>query len=147
MKMLDIINENRKRKLDINHVIKFLKTNKAYEILDNSEANGTTFQSGGCLILADALSLYYDVPLFVVFNTSEKRSEHFVVKVGSMYLDSDGLQSEKEILNKVSEEGFYDIKNLTLLPFHEDMRREGIIRDLFASKLFVATFMKLEKKF
>ena len=123
---------------DVQKVLKILKSNSGYEILDNSVANGTDYQSGACWIMADALSIYYNLPVYVVFNNKENRVEHFVVRAGSQYLDSDGYQSKQELINKTKDDGFYKHNNFDVVEYKEGMNTSNIIRDISTSKKLVA---------
>lgn len=135
---------------DIKSIIDILKTKKAYDILDSSNASHTTFQFGGCWILADALSLYYGLPIYVVFNKNKNSVEHFVVKLNTSFLDSDGIQSAQVVIKKVADDGFYKINDLQILKYDENMDTSGILRDVNASKklvkLFNETDINLSKK-
>ena len=71
-----------------------------YKILDKSKASMTTWQEGGCWILADALSKYFNIPIYVVYNNTLEQVEHFIVFWGKFeYLDSDGFQSSQQLIN------------------------------------------------
>lgn len=136
------VNENKQKIKDVPFLIKLLKSKDAYNILDNSKASDTTFQFGGCLILADALSIYYDLPIYVVYNKKKNIIEHFVVKLNSMFLDSDGIQSKIEIIKKVADDGIYDIMDLDLIEYSKEMDSSDIIKDMEASKKLIELFNK-----
>lgn len=127
---------------DVPFLIKLLKSKKAYDILDNSKAPDTTFQFGGCWILADALSIYYNSPIYVVYNKQKNIIEHFVVKLNSMFLDSDGLQSNDYIINKIADYGGYDIMDLELIEYNKEMNSSDIIKDIETSKKLIELFNK-----
>lgn len=136
------LNKNYQKLKDVPNIIKLLKSKKAYEILDNSNAPDTTFQFGGCWILAEALSVYYDLPIYVVYNKEKNIIEHFVVKLNTMFLDSDGIQSKKQIIQKVAEDGNYDNNDLVIIEYNEKLNSFGIIRDVEASKRLIELFEK-----
>lgn len=145
----DFLNENNKtRKKDITQIMRKLKTKKAFDILDESEAHGSTFQYGGCWILADALSIYYDLPIYIVYNDKYDRIEHFVVQIQNDYIDSDGLQSSYTMLRKLSKEGQlsryewkYDIDDLSIIKY-DNQNHGNIVKDLNVSKKLVEYFDK-----
>jgi hypothetical protein len=121
------------RKKEINVVLNKLKSDEGYNILDASKAANTTFQEGGCWIFAEALSKYYDLPIYVIYNIFKRRVEHFFVKLNNMFLDSDGIQSSVEMLKKISEDGFYNINDLIIVKFNDKLNTSDIIRDNDAS--------------
>ena len=124
--------------MDVKALVKILKSKKAYEILDNSKAPETTWQAGGCWILADALSmLFYGLPIYAVYNSKKGIVEHLFVKVGTMYLDSDGMQSKSEMIKKISEESFQNKDFLEIVKFNKLLNTEGIVKDFDASKKLV----------
>ena len=88
------LNENKAA----SQILKIINSKEAYEILDDSKATGTSFGFGGCWILADALCMYYGLPLYVVYNKNKRVAEHFMVKLNSMFLDSNGHQTDSEII-------------------------------------------------
>jgi hypothetical protein len=138
----DFLNENNSKKKEVNQIIKKLKSKEAFEILDGSKAPDTTFQYGGCWILADALSMYYyDIPVYVIYNKIRNRIEHFFVKINSMYLDSDGIQTEQQMIKKVAIDDNYNIDDLSIIKY-DGQEYDGIIRDLNASKKLVNFFNK-----
>lgn len=67
-----------------------LSTSEAYAILDSSEAAGCTWTSGGCFILARALNLLYDLPIYAIVESDGNIPHHFVVLRDGRYLDYDG---------------------------------------------------------
>lgn len=111
-----------------------IHTKGAYDILD--EVDGNTWQEGGCRILADTINMVMDAPIYVIFNNELNRVDHFVVKLGSQFFDSDGYQSEKELINKNVKEQFYKYSPqvFTLIPYTDDMNSGDIIQDLNVSQ-------------
>lgn len=126
--MLDKVN------LHIKHILKVIKSKQAYQILDDSAASGTSFQAGGCWILADALSMRFNLPLYVVVNTKKNVIEHFMVQYNNVFLDSDGIQSYNAIINKIAKYGFYDTNDLIIIPYDDKLNHHDIVRDTNASK-------------
>lgn len=141
-KFSQFLNESKKETKDIPQIIKLLKTEEAYNILDTSKAPLTTFQFGGCWILADALSAYYDLPIYVVYNKKKDMIEHFVVKLNSMFLDSDGIQSEAKIIKKVADDGMYNTNELEIIKYNKDLNSSAIVKDLNASKKLIDFFIR-----
>jgi len=120
---------------------RIINSNIAYEILDNSKAGSVTWQEGGCWILAEALSKYFNEPMYVVFNITKHRVEHFVVKHDNEYLDSLGMRTENQVIKDVLE--FMSIKHkLMLIKYNSKMNTDGIIRDTETSDLLVELFNK-----
>jgi hypothetical protein len=136
------LNENYKIIKDIPTIIKLLKSKKAFEILDNSNAPGTTFQFGGCWILAEALSSYYNLPIYVIYNKQKNIIEHFITKLNTMFLDSDGIQSNTQIIKKIAEDGNYNISDLYLIKYNEKLNNTYITKDTEASKKLIELFNK-----
>ena len=136
------VNKNKQKVKDVSYLIKLLKTKEAYYILDNSKAPDTTFQFGGCWILADALSLYYNLPIYVVYNKKKNIIEHFIVKLNSMFLDSNGIQSKVQIIEKVADDGEYNIMDLGLVEYNKELDSSDIIKDIDASKKLIELFNK-----
>ncbi len=124
---------------------KRVKSKKWYKILDESKVSGSTFQCGGCWVMADALSMYFEVPLYVVYNETDNRVEHFVVKLNKdCFMDSEGTHSTKEMINKVIEDGFYYNKEIVIKKYNEKLNTEGLVRDLETSKIFYNLLLELD---
>lgn len=140
---IETIFENFKNRKTIKQI---LNSDEAYKILDSSDANNCTFQFGGCWILADALAEYYDSPVFVVYNKTKKIVEHFVIKINNSYVDSDGIQSEMQLINKVSEDGGYNKNELSVTSYNNKMNTEDIVEDKKASKKLAELFKKYTKE-
>ena len=136
------VNDDKQTVKDVSYLIKLLKSKEAYDILDNSKAPDTTFQFGGCWILADALSIYYNLPIYVVYNKKKNIIEHFIVKLNSMFLDSNGIQSKTQIIEKVADDGGYDVMNLDLIEYNKELDSSDIIKDIEASKKLIDLFNK-----
>lgn len=119
-----------------------IKSKEAFDILDKSKAKDTTFQFGGCWILADALSIYYNQPIFVIFNDKLNRVEHFVVQINTSYIDSDGIQSNQELINKVAKDGSYNKNDLSLIPYNPKMNTTNIPTDIATSNKLVELFKR-----
>jgi hypothetical protein len=127
----------------LKNILNKVKSKTGYNILDNSKAPDTTFQFGGCRILADAFSKHFNRPLYVVYNKKENRIEHFVVSIiRDVFLDSDGIQSEEQIIKKIKEDGFYSDGVLEILPFENEMDTGTIIQDLEASEKLIELLKK-----
>lgn len=111
-----------------------IHTKGAYDILD--EVDGNTWQEGGCWILADTINMLMDSPIYVIFNNELNRVDHFVVKMGSQFFDSDGYQSERELIKKNTMEQHYKYSEdvFTLIPYSDDMDTSDIIQNLNISQ-------------
>lgn len=72
---------------------KVLDTEEAYSILDSTEAKGSTWTSGGCGILAEALAIALRAEIYAIFNVEKGVVEHLGVRLNDgKYLDYDGPQ-------------------------------------------------------
>jgi len=72
---------------------KVLDTNEAYEILDSTAAAGSTWTTGGCGILAEALAIVLKAEIYVIFNQDKGIIEHLGVRLkNGKFLDYDGPQ-------------------------------------------------------
>lgn len=114
---------------------RILNSNEAYRILDNSEAEGSTWCAGGCAILAFALNMVYDYPIFIIYDYDWDQIDHFVVKTpNNTYVDCDGEQIDI-VKNFKRKEHFErpDVK-LGLLPYSKTLKNNGIVIDMEASK-------------
>lgn len=116
-------------------VLKKIHNDEAFEILDRSKASGTTWQEGGCWVLADALVHLWGSYLYVVFNKKMNRIEHFIVKNNDEFFDSDGYQDEWDIIEKINDEQFgkYHISVYDVLPYDKSMNTSDIVRDVETS--------------
>lgn len=127
---------------EIKTILRRTKSNKAFEILDSTEANGSDWQEGGCWILADALSEYYGLPLYVVYNKKHNRVDHFMVKIGSEFLDSEGIRSPYKLIEDMTEIYPFSKEDLEILPYDPNMETEDIVRDLEASEKLIELWDK-----
>jgi hypothetical protein len=84
-----------------------------------------------------------DLPVYVVYNKKYGRIEHFVVEVNRNFLDSDGMQSNYSLIDKVAKDGFYNPEDLEVIEYNENLNHATIVRDLDVSKKFVDEFNKL----
>jgi len=112
----------------MNNLKKIVRTDAAFEILDNSNCAGSDWGSGGCAILAQALNKLEGYPIYVIYNTKFKGAEHFGVKTPSgRFLDHDGEHSSEEawldffIENEMPREG-----DLVVIPFGQGVEMDGI---------------------
>ena len=114
-----------------------LDTDAAYEILDSSKANGSTWCAGGCAILAYALQIAYSYEIYVIYNNTDKQVEHFGVKTpNNTFIDCDGEQ--REWLKNFRRKDFYlhPEKKLSVLPLRhpENLNLTDIVIDMTASQ-------------
>lgn len=90
-----------------------LHSNAAYKILGNSVS---TWIEGGCLLLAMALKrVFPQGEILCIYDGEKPDPDHCVLKLGDVYLDGDGVQSETELLNRWKTEEF--LKNPRIGPF------------------------------
>lgn len=118
---------------------KIVHSDAAYEILDNSNAPGSTWTSGGCAILARAINMLEGHPMYIIFNRNYKTPEHFGVKLptGKIF-DADGEHnSEEEWLNFFKDNEIVRQGELIVIPYVEGMNIGDIMFDDNASKNLV----------
>jgi hypothetical protein len=118
-----------------------IDSDAAYEILDNSGADGGTWCSGGCAILAFALNLAYGFPVYVIFDYDYNQIDHFGVKTpNGAYIDCDGLQHDW--LRNFKRKELYQTPNkkIGILPYTKDLRMTDIVIDMEASKKLAQLF-------
>jgi len=118
-----------------------LNSDIAYEILDSTKANGSTWCAGGCAILAFALNINYGFPIYVIYNYNDDQTEHFGVKTkNNTFIDCDGEQ--KEWLRNFRRKDFYlhPDKKLGIIPYTGEVKTSDIIIDMEASKKLAALF-------
>jgi hypothetical protein len=104
----------------------------AYRILDSSPGRGGTWSAGGCRILAEALKDHCGTPVYVVYNETNGKAEHFVVKTKDGFLDSDGIQTGPQLLQRIREEMVKG--RLSIKPFSASIRASSIPRSAKTSK-------------
>lgn len=101
---------------------KILNSREAYLILDNSNAGESTWCAGGCAILAFALNMVYNYPIYIIYDYDKKQIDHFVVKTPrDTFIDCDGEQ--KNIVNNFRKKEHFmnpGVK-LGLLPYDDSM--------------------------
>ena len=118
-----------------------IDSDAAYEILDNTKANGSTWCAGGCAILAYAINIAYGFPIYVIYNYDYKQIEHFGVKLpNGSYVDCDGMQYDW--LRNFKRKEFYmrpKIK-LGILPYDNNLNKSDIIIDINASQKLANLF-------
>jgi hypothetical protein len=88
---------------------RYFRSDRAYELLDSSkETKGTSWQSGGCWPLAEALhSLLPGSELVAV--VSDGVQHHVLVNLHGWYLDADGASSQRALLSRWhKQEGLQD---------------------------------------
>jgi len=118
-----------------------LNTDTAYAILDSTEANGSTWCAGGCAILAYALNIAYDYPIYVIYNYTDNQIEHFGVKTpNNTFIDCDGEQ--REWIRNFQRKEFYTkpTKILKIIQYFKDMKTPDIVIDMEASKKLAVLF-------
>jgi hypothetical protein len=101
-----------------------LETDEAYHILGS-----VTWLSGGCGILAfallDVLNLSEDSLFAIVDKEAPNPNliQHIVVNYNGMYLDGDGLSTERELLNRWETQEL--LKDPQIIPYEE-----GVLEDI-----------------
>jgi hypothetical protein len=86
----------------------FARSKGAYDLLDSTTANGGTWTSGGCWILAEAVHQGFGGELYAILGTSStdknlgavRRPQHIVVKFGDIYIHADGSSRRKTLLKR-----------------------------------------------
>lgn len=88
---------------------KALSSSDAYTILDAGIKGADTWASGGCFLLAKSLlKLYPEAQLMVLMGITkeqdrlhlEPQPQHTLIKLGTKFIDSDGVSSEKSLLQR-----------------------------------------------
>lgn len=120
----------------MNNLKKIVRTDAAFDILDNSSCAGSDWGAGGCAILAQALNKLEGYPMVVIYNTKFKGAEHFGVKTPSgKILDHDGEHPSEDAWlkffkeNEIPREG-----DLVVIPFGQGVEMDGIKFDDKASE-------------
>lgn len=112
---------------------KLLNSQEAYDILDSTAANGSTWTAGGCAILAFALNKAFGYPVYAIFDNDLNHVDHLVVKMpDGKFLDYDGANKNK-LKSFKALEGLQG-RNMSLVPFTSDMETSGIVFDSEASE-------------
>jgi hypothetical protein len=120
-----------------------------YEILDSCEIMGT-FLAGACWIGAEVIARYlnemgHDAQLYAVWDhgrayhdedelSPEPIQQHVVVKVGDQYVDSDGIHTAQQLLNKMIK--YEGLVKPTLAPFNPKTAGEIITSKSAVNKLY-----------
>lgn len=114
---------------------KIVRSNDAFEILDNSNCAGSDWGAGGCAILAQALNKLKGHPLYVIYNNSFESAEHFGVKTPrGTFLDHDGEHySEDDWIRFFIDNEKPRGGELSVVPYDESIDIEGIEFDDKAS--------------
>ncbi len=125
----------------------FFSRPEPYKILDACNINGT-FQAGACWIGAKAIVRYLKdlgvkAELYAIWDrgrsmddeeSPELIQQHVVVKVDNSYLDSDGVHTAQQILNKMIK--WEGLKSPVLSPFDPKMAGEIITNKSAVSRLY-----------
>ena len=110
-----------------------LNTDAAYQTLDSSSAGKSTWCAGGCAILAYALNILYQYPVYVIYDYDNNQIDHFIVKTPSnTFIDCEGEQ-QNILKNYRNREGLRD-KSLKVLRYNENLTNNGIFIDMQASQ-------------
>jgi hypothetical protein len=88
----------------------FCRTDESFALLDRTKGTGGTWTSGGCWILAHAIAKGFNGQVYCVMSrgdtlvegnvTDEARAQHFVAKIGHLYLDADGASMKDTLLRR-----------------------------------------------
>lgn len=127
---------------------KIVRTDAAFEILDNSNCAGTDWGSGGCAILAQALNKLEGYPIVVIYNLDYEGPEHFGVMTPSgTILDHDGEhKGAKAWVNFFIDNEHYRGGALTVEYYTPDMNMNGIKFDSEASDKLAELIRSYNKK-
>lgn len=130
------------------NIKKIVRTDAAFEILDNSNCAGTDWGSGGCAILAQALNKLEGYPIVVIYNLDYEGPEHFGVMTPSgTILDHDGEhKGAKPWLNFFVNNEHPREGALTVKEFTPDMNMNGIKFDSEASDKLAELIRSYNKK-
>ena len=111
-----------------------VNTDAAYEILDSSNCAGSTWTSGGCAILAQALNKVSGYPMYVIYNV-EYGVEHFgVMTPDGSIMDADGEHNNTDAWLKFFKENEHPRRGkLVVIPYESDVNMKGINFDSAAS--------------
>lgn len=129
----EIVREEINEMQNKDNLLDILNSNEAYEILDSSDANNSTWCAGGCAILAFALNILYKYPVYVVYDYENNQIDHFLVKTpNNTYIDCDGEESNK--LEQYKKREGLESKNLKIIRYSNDLRNTAIPIDMEASQ-------------
>lgn len=99
-------------KNNVKSLHKVIRSDDALKIVDET-GYSLDWDEGGCWILADALITYFkdiygfECELYVIYNDTLKRIEHFIVKFTKYeYLDARGLESSYKKIENIKEVQF-----------------------------------------
>jgi hypothetical protein len=118
-----------------------LDSDAAYEILDSTAAEGSTWCAGACAILAFALNIAYGFPIYVIYDYDNKQADHFGVQTpNGAYIDCDGQQFEWLRNFRRKELYMHPQKKIGILPYTKELDIDGIVIDMEASKKLAELF-------
>lgn len=117
------------------NIKKIIRSDDAFEILDNSNCSGTDWGSGGCAILAQALNKLEGYPIVVIYNLDYDGPEHFgVITPSGAILDHDGEhKTSRAWVRFFIENEQYRGGALTVNYYTPDMNMDGVKFDQKAS--------------
>lgn len=117
------------------NIKKIVRTDAAFEILDNSNCAGTDWGSGGCAILAQALNRLGGYPIVVIYNLDYEGPEHFgVITPSGTILDHDGEhKNSSSWLRFFIDNEHYRSGALTVKYYTPNMNMDGVKFDSEAS--------------
>jgi hypothetical protein len=100
-----------------NRISKKIKSDNGYKLLDSdSKLKGSTWAAGGCYPFAQAMNKIFGGRIVAIENENGLM-QHILLKVGNLYLDSDGVSSIDKKLSIQKEE---DVVNPRLTTFDEN---------------------------
>lgn len=89
---------------DSKRIISLINSDKGYAILDaDHELSGSTWSAGGCYAFARAMQKIYGGKLKTIVS-DEGIPQHVLLQVGTIYFDSDGIQTLKKKLQNQEDE-------------------------------------------
>ncbi len=128
---------------------RFFSSNAPYEVLDACSIDGT-FQAGACWVGAEVIIRYLaamgvKAELYAVWDrgqafhdedefSPEPIQQHVVVKVGDSYLDSDGVHTAAQMVNKMVR--YEGLQNPKLAPFDPKTAGEIITNKSAVNRIY-----------
>lgn len=110
------------------NIKKIVRSDAAFDILDNSSCAGTDWGAGGCAILAQAINKLEGYPMVVIYNLDYDGPEHFgVMTPDGNIIDHDGTHRNSKAWLRFFLENEHPREGaLTVKYFTPDMNMNGI---------------------
>lgn len=81
-----------------NAVKKFCASNESYQLLSNIDPEISTWSSGGCWILADAIQKGFGGTLVAIYDNGI--AQHVLIEMNGTFIDSDGAATSIKLLHR-----------------------------------------------